>query len=302
MKKKLEIEGGHEPSVGILAGFGGSGPRGESMGLTKDFAVLDGKPWIGVIGEFHYTRYPRRGWKEELAKMGCGGVDIVSTYVFWIHHEEVEGAFDWSGDRDLRGFILACGEAGLRAIVRIGPFAHGEVRNGGFPDWLYGRPFPLRSNDARYLERVRKLYAEIGRQLDGLFFKDGGPVIGIQLENEFMHAGAPWEVVPRLSTETVTAGSGGLEHMRILKRLAAEAGMIAPFYTSTGWGGAPILEKEILPLYGGYAFRPWNIGASTPVHSPTSEYIFRSFRGGTVRDEIFDPPYEIGRASCRERV
>ena len=84
----------------------------------------------------------------------------------------------------------------MYAIVRVGPFCHGEVRNGGMPDWLYGSPFPLRSNDERYLSLVRRLYREIGRQLRGLFFSEGGPIIGIQLENELMHAGAPGRPPP----------------------------------------------------------------------------------------------------------
>jgi hypothetical protein len=122
--------------------------------------------------------------------------------------------------------------------VRVGPFAHGECRNGGLPDWLYGRPFALRSNDAGYLRYVQRLYGEIGRQLRGQFYQDGGPIIAVQLENEYMHASAPWEVVARQSHERVTSGADGTEHMRVLKELARQADLNAPFYTSTGWGGA----------------------------------------------------------------
>src|SRR5208337_4465695 len=99
--------------------------------------------------------------------------------------------------------------AGLHAIVRVGPFCHGEVRNGGLPDWLYGRSFRVRSNDNGYLEHVKRLYGQIAGQLDGLYFKDGGPIIGIQLENELLHAGAPWETTPRLCMERVPAGFDG---------------------------------------------------------------------------------------------
>ena len=115
-------------------------------------------------------------------------------------------------------FVMLCGRLGLQAIVRVGPFAHGECRNGGIPDWLYGRPFAVRSNDERYLAYVRRLYGEIAQQIDGLLFKDGGPVIGIQLENEYMHAGAPWEVTFRQGTEYVPAGMDGAEHIMILKQ------------------------------------------------------------------------------------
>ncbi len=280
------------PIVAALPALGGASPRGDRIAFTNAFMTWNGRPWLAVAGEMHYARCPRDTWRAELLKMKAGGVDIVSTYVFWIHHEEEEGVFDWSGDRDLRGFIECCATAGILAIVRVGPFCHGEVRNGGIPDWLYGRPFALRSNDERYLAFVRRLYGGIGQQLQGLFFKDGGPIIGIQLENELMHAGAPWETVPRLAQEWVTAGSGGAEHLLKLKRIALQAGLDAPVHTSTAWGGAPVLEGEVLPLYGGYAFCPWNVTEATPRHAPSREYIFRSFRRPLRRDAQFDPPYD----------
>ncbi len=188
--------------------------------------------------------------------------------------------------------MALCARHQIYVIVRVGPFAHGECRNGGMPDWLYGRPFELRSNDPGYLQHVERLYAQIGQQLRGQFHQDGGPIIAIQLENEFMHASAPWEVVPRQSHEWVPGGSGGLEHMRMLKQLAQQNGLVAPFYTSTGWGGAPVLEGEILPLHGGYAFCPWNVDAQRPTHAPTSEYLFQSYHENGAQCIGFDPPYQ----------
>ena len=195
--------------VPALPMLGGSNPRDDTIAFTTASMTWNGAPWLGVSGEIHYARLPRRTWREALQKMKGCGVDIASTYVFWIHHEETEGTFDWSGDRDLRGFVETCARERLPVIVRIGPFCHGETRNGGLPDWLYGRPFPVRSNDPRYLAYVKRLYDEIGRQLEGLYFKDGGPIIGIQLENELLHAGAPWETVPRQGAEFVPAGTDG---------------------------------------------------------------------------------------------
>ena len=83
--------------------MGGISPAGEEIGVRDSrYLTLDGKPWLPVMGEFHFSRYPEPYWDEELAKMKAGGVQVVATYVFWIHHEEVEGRFDWSGRRDLR--------------------------------------------------------------------------------------------------------------------------------------------------------------------------------------------------------
>ncbi len=214
-------------------------PDGAALTLDSRSLLLDGKPWTPVMGEFHFTRYPENEWREELLKMKAGGVDIVSTYVFWIHHEEMEGQFDWSGSRSLRHFIQTCQAAGLKVFVRCGPWDHGEVRNGGFPDWLLEKGWTTRSNDTNYLAAVKIFYGEIARQLDGLFWKDGGPVIGIQFENEY---------------------KGPAEHLLTLKRLGREAGLDAPIYTRTGWdqpkGHMPF--GELVPLYGVYAEGFWD--------------------------------------------
>src|SRR5699024_1844078 len=121
--------------------------------------------------EFHFSRYPAARWEESLRKLKAGGISTVATYVFWNLHEREEGTFDFSGDVNLRHFLDLCAKVGLPAIVRIGPFCHGEMRNGGIPDWLYGRPFEIRSNDPGYLAYVDRLYGAIGRELRGMAFK-----------------------------------------------------------------------------------------------------------------------------------
>ena len=191
------------------------------------------------MGEFHFSRYPQNEWREELLKMKAGGVDVVATYVFWIHHEEIEGQWDWSGDRDLRKFVQLCGEVGLKAIVRCGPWCHGEVRNGGHPDWLLQKGWKLRSNDTNYLAKAEILYGQIAKQLSGQLWKDGGPVIGIQLENEFR---------------------GPAAHLLKLKQIARDAGLDVPLYTRTGWPqlSSPMPFGEIAPLYGVYAEGFWD--------------------------------------------
>lgn len=265
-----------EPKV-IKSGhirMGGVDPRGNRISFTNYYMEVNGRPYFAVSGEFHFSRYPYPLWEDEIIKMKMSGVNIVSTYIFWNHHEEEEGVFDWSGNKNLRYFVDLCARHDLYVIIRVGPFCHGEVRNGGIPDWLYGRPFDLRSNDEGYLAYVRRLYAEIGRQVSGQFYQDGGPIIGVQLENEFMSSSAPWEVTPFYVQEWIGGGSGGKEHMRILKEIALESGLTPAFFTSTAWG-SPVLEGEILPLHGGYAFCPWTVDEDRPTHAPTPEYLFR---------------------------
>jgi hypothetical protein len=267
--------------------MGGKDPRGNSIGFTSLYMEQNSKPVVPVIGEFHYVRYPHEYWDESLKKMKAGGVSIVATYVFWNVHEQVEGQFDWSGDRDLRRFIDLCGKNDLQAIVRIGPFCHGEIRNGGLPDWLYGRPFNIRSNDAPYVRYVERLYREIGKQLDGLLFKNGGPVIGIQLENELQHSAAPWAFsYPGQAPEWTVAdqdrylvldGVGsqkkgnsfaeeGRNHMAALKDLAFKAGLDVPLYTATGWGNASVLDEGTIPVTSAYPYPTWSKPAPSPLY------------------------------------
>jgi beta-galactosidase len=214
-------------------------PSGATIALNSQTLLRDGHPWMPVMGEFHYSRYPESEWREELLKMKAGGIDIVATYVFWIHHEELEGEWDWSGQRDLRRFIELCGEVGVLAAVRCGPWCHGEVRNGGIPDWAASGRFKVRSDDPAYLEKARLLYEQIGAQLKGLLWKDGGPVVAIQVDNEY---------------------GGPAEHLLSLKRLAREAGLDVPLYTRTGWPAlrTPMPFGEIAPLFGAYAEGFWD--------------------------------------------
>ncbi len=230
------------PAPSITAGFkmGASrNPAGDTLTLDSRSLILDGRRWTPAMGEFQYSRYPESEWREELLKMKAGGIDIVSTYVFWIHHEEVEGQFDWSGRRNLRAFARQCSDVGLKMIVRCGPWDHGEVRNGGFPDWLLAKGWQVRTDDTNYLEKVKIFYSQISKQLSGLLWKDGGPVIGIQLENEY---------------------GGPASHLLTLKRMAREAGLDVPLYTRTGWPGlgTSMPFGEIIPLYGVYAEGFWD--------------------------------------------
>jgi len=270
----------NQPNAAITTGhlrLGGADRLGNRLEVSNRYLAWNGQPTVVISGEFHYSRYPEPYWEEELLKLKAGGINTVATYVFWIFHEERQGVFEWDGQKNLRRFVELCAHHDLKVILRVGPFAHGEWRNGGLPDWLYGQPFEVRSNAPGYLRRVERLYTEISRQVQGLLFVDGGPIIGIQLENEYMHAGAPWEVVnPARDTEWVTAGRDGVAHLKALKALAHQAGLNVPIYLVTAWG-APIIPLETLPVYGGYAYPVW-------VDNPPPSDLF------TFQDGQADPP------------
>ncbi len=264
----------NQPNKVIRAGhlrLGGSDPAGNRLAVTNTYVTWNDRPYFLISGEFHYSRFPESEWETELLKIKAGGVNTVATYIFWSCHEEQPGVFDWSGSKNLRRFVELCGCHKLHVIIRIGPFAHGEWRNGGLPDWLYGQPFEVRSNAPGYLAYVERFYHAIEAQVHGLLFREGGPILGIQLENEYMHAGAPWEVVEQnRPVEWITAGHEGAAHLSALKKLAHQAGLEAPLYLVTAWG-SPIIEDETLPVYGGYAY-PVLVAETGPSETLTFKY------------------------------
>ena len=259
--------------------MGGVNPKGKRIDVNSFYMSMGGRPVIPVMGEFHYVRYPADQWEEEILKMKAGGVTVIPTYIFWSLHEEVEGQFRWDGQRDLRRFLELCKKHDMAVIVRIGPFCHGEIRSGGFPDWLFAKPLEVRSNDPEYLKIVKRLYTEIGKQTKGLYYKDGGPIIGCQVENEMQHSAAPWAISypgePKDNTAAsynageamigvgeqahkATGAEMGTVHMKLLKQMAEEAGIDVPFYTATGWGNAAVIEGEALPVTAAYTYPFWS--------------------------------------------
>jgi hypothetical protein len=245
-----------EPGPASFNGGSAKSVSGSVLGVNSRYLTLDGKPWLPVMGEFHFSRYPASQWEEEILKMKAAGVNIVAAYVIWIHHEEIEGQFDWKGQRDLRDFTQLCAKHGMYVLPRIGPWAHGEVRNGGFPDWVL-KASPTRVNDPVYLAEVRAWYGQIGQQLKGLLWKDGGPVVGIQLENEYAQRGP----------------GAGEEHILELKKIAVESGLDVPLYVITGWDDAVVPAGAVIPVFGGYPDAPWV--ASLAKRPPEEVYAFR---------------------------
>lgn len=251
-----------EPLLINHLNMGGKNPKGEEINVTSRYFTRNGKPWIGVMGEFHFSRYSRENWHRELAKMKAGGITIVSTYLFWIYHEEIEGKMDFGGDNDIRAFIEECKDVGLDVVIRIGPWAHGECRNGVFPDWLLKKDYKLRDNNEEYLAIVKKWYQSIYNEVKGLFYKDGGNIIAVQIENEFVD---------------------NAEHLAKLKEIAVECGFIAPIYTVTGWNsasGAKIPVDEVVPVFGGYCEAPWENHMNRL--SPSPHYFFNRMRNDSA--------------------
>ncbi len=252
------------PTPQILSGHLKQGsnvaPNGDKLELNSLYFIKNGKSWYPVMGEFHFSRFPKSQWEDSILKMKAAGIDVIATYVFWIYHEEEEGKWNWEADNDLKTFISLCKKHGIFVFPRIGPWCHGEVRNGGFPDWIVKRG-KMRTQDATYLSSVQKFYDAIGAQLKGLYFKEGGPIIGVQIENEF-----------RFNNPK------GLEHILGLKQMAIQSGIDVPYYTATGWPGSNLKQDELVPVWGAYPEAPWD--KKTTQLALSKNYLF-----GTLRND-----------------
>jgi hypothetical protein len=215
------------------------------------------------MGEVHYSRIPADEWAAEVRKMKEGGVTIIATYVFWNHVEEQEGIFRWDGQRNLRRFIEICQQEQLPVVLRLGPFCHGEVRNGGIPDWVFTKGCKTRDENPVFLGMVERLYRQIFTQVQGLQWKDGGPVMAAQFDNEYRGRG---------------------EYLMALKQIATRIGFDLPFYTRTGWPelATPVPFGEMLPLYGDYADGFWERSIEETAGNYYKAFNFKAFRSSTA--------------------
>jgi beta-galactosidase len=152
----------------------------------RDF-LLDGKPLQIRCGEMHFPRVPREYWRHRLKAIKAMGLNAVCVYLFWNYHEWREGKFDWRGQRDAAAFCRIAQDEGLWVILRPGPYACAEWEMGGLPWWLLkneGNAF-LRTRSPAFVEPARRWLNEVGRVLGPLQVTSGGPILMVQVENEY---------------------------------------------------------------------------------------------------------------------
>ncbi len=196
--------------------------------------LLNGKPFRIFSGEIHYPRVPREYWKDRLLKARAMGLNTVCTYVFWNWHEREPGEFSFEGDLDVAAFIRTAQDVGLQVILRPGPYVCSEWDFGGLPAWLLrGGDIRVRCMDPKYLEAAERYIRRIGKELQDLQITRGGPVILLQVENEYGSY----------------ANDG--EYMLWLHDQFRSAGFEIPFFTSDG--GAR------------YLFESGNVAGAIPV-------------------------------------
>jgi beta-galactosidase len=180
---------------------------------AHDF-MLDGKPLQIRCGEIHFARVPREYWAHRLKAIKAMGLNTVCAYLFWNFHEWREGRFDWRGQRDAAEFCRLAQQEGLWVILRPGPYACAEWEMGGLPWWLLknrGDAF-LRTRDERFVQPARRWLAEVGRVLTPMQVTHGGPILMVQVENEYGFFGAD------------------LEYMRVMRQALLDAKFDVPLF------------------------------------------------------------------------
>ncbi|MFT7721999.1 MAG: beta-galactosidase [Roseateles sp.] len=232
-------------AAGLLLAFALAAPAAPAATPVPHFAIdgarflLDGRPFVIRSGEMHYPRIPRAAWRERLRMARAMGLNTVTTYAFWSQHEPEPGQWDFSGQNDLRAFIETAAEEGLHVILRPGPYVCAEVDFGGFPAWLLRTPgLRVRSMDARYLAASARYFQRLAQEVGDLQSSRGGPILMLQLENEY--------------------GSFGRDrdYLRAVQAQMREAGFDAPLFTSDGgaawlFDGGTLAEVPAVVNFGG---------------------------------------------------
>ena len=163
-----------------------AGDKVGSFGIGDKTFLLNGKPFVIKAAEVHYPRIPREYWEHRIKMCKALGMNTLCIYIFWNIHEQQEGVFNFTDNNDIRHFVKLAQKNGMYVIVRPGPYVCAELEMGGLPWWLLKKKdIKLREQDPYFMERLEIFEKKVGEQLGDLTIEKGGPIIMVQVENEY---------------------------------------------------------------------------------------------------------------------
>ena len=187
---------------------------------SREF-LLDGRPFQIRSGEMHPIRIPAEYWRHRIRMAKAMGLNTIAIYLMWNALETEPGQFDFhSGSRDFVRFIRLCQEEGMWVYLRPGPYVCAEWDFGGLPLYLL-REEGIRvrdKDDARYMQAVARYLDAIAPKIAPLMAARGGPILMLQVENEYASFG------------------GDLEYLKRIQAMWRERGIEGPFSISDGLG------------------------------------------------------------------
>ncbi|MDR3751065.1 MAG: beta-galactosidase [Terracidiphilus sp.] len=196
--------------IGLAAGARAeqaAGAAAHSFRVESGKFLLDGKPFQIISGEMHSPRIPRADWRARLRMAKAMGLNTVTAYVFWNEHESQPGVFDFTGQHDVAEFIREAQSEGLYVILRPGPYVCAEWEWGGYPAWLLkDHDIVVRSSDAKFMAPARRWLMRLGEELAPLQIGNGGPIIAVQVENEYGSFGSDHAYMEQIHQALVDAG------------------------------------------------------------------------------------------------
>ena len=194
--------------LSVVPAVAGAAKGGTFAAGDKTF-LLNGEPFVVKAAELHYPRIPRPYWEHRIKMCRALGMNTICMYVFWNIHEQREGEFDFTGQNDIAEFCRLAQKNGMYVIVRPGPYVCAEWEMGGLPWWLLKKKdIRLREQDPYFMECVGRFMHKVGEQLAPLTIQNGGPIIMVQVENEYGSYGQDKAYVSAIRDSVRAAGFG----------------------------------------------------------------------------------------------
>ena len=232
--------------LSIRVSADGQVPAKQSFTIGENTFLLNGKPFVVRAGELHYPRIPREYWEHRIQMCKAMGMNTICIYLFWNYHEQVEGKFNFTGQADVAEFVRLIQKNGMYCIVRPGPYVCAEWDMGGLPWWLLKKAdIQVRNrNDQFFMDHAKKFLNEAGKQLASFQLQNGGPILMVQVENEYGVWGKDQQYMEEIRDAVRTAGFDKVLLFRCDWSSNFNSYHVNGIYSSLNFGAGSNIEEQ----------------------------------------------------------